>query len=90
MAARPEDRYFKLEKKTLPNGRVVYKSARPINVATKSTDLIVTADEGDRMDIIANNVYGSPVEWWRIAAANKHVNGSLHLRPGFQLIIPQD
>lgn len=83
------DRYLKLETKTLPDGRVVYKSTIPVVVkANPDTDYVIVVNETDRLDIIANTVYGSPHEWWRIAAANKHVNGSLHVKPGTQLVIP--
>lgn len=88
--ARPEDRYVRLETKVLPNGRVVYKSTRPLSIPTLPSDTVITADEAVRMDIIANNVYGSPNDWWRIAAANRRTNGSLYVRPGLQLVIPQD
>ncbi len=89
MIDRPEDRYVKLETTTLANGKVVYKSARPKPIDTTPSDITITAADGDRLDIIANNVYGSPSQWWRIAAANRHVNGSLFLRPGTQLLIPK-
>lgn len=87
---KPEDRYIKLETKILPDGRTVYKSAIPLNVEGDSiTDPVIIANERDRMDVIAYNVYGSPLDWWRIAAANKHVNGSLHIKPGTKLVIPR-
>jgi hypothetical protein len=89
MASRPEDRYVSLTTKTLANGKVVYNSARPINIDPSPTDITVTADETDRMDVMANNVYGEASDWWRIAAANKRVNGTLHLPPGAQIVIPQ-
>lgn len=89
--ARPEDRYISLETKTLPSGRVVYKSAIPIVVPVDDlNDLTMIANERDRMDIMANNAYGSSEDWWRIAAANRKVNGSLHFRPGTTVIIPKE
>mgnify|MGYP003296379362 CR=1 FL=1 len=89
--SRPEDRYRKLETKTLPNGRVVYKSAIPLVVEADSlSDISMVANERDRMDIIAHNVYGSAEDWWRIAAANKRVDGSLHLTPGQTVLIPKE
>jgi hypothetical protein len=87
--AKPEDRYIRLTTQTLADGRVVYKSAIPVTVTTNPlTDLSFTAGERDRMDILANNQYGSSMDWWRIAAANKQVNGSLYIRPGIKLNIP--
>jgi nucleoid-associated protein YgaU len=84
----PEDRYVKLETKTLPNGRVVYRSARPLPIDPGPNDLSFTANERDRMDIIAHNAYGSPVEWWRIAAANRISKGSALIPPGTTVVIP--
>lgn len=86
---RPEDRYRKLETKQLPNGKTVYMSAIPMTVpADPLTDVSIVANEQDRMDIIANNVYGSSQDWWRIAAANKRVNGSMHFTTGQTVLIP--
>lgn len=88
--ANPEDRYVKLEIKTLSNGRRVYKSSRPISVpVNEASDITIYAGDADRMDVIAKNVYGSALDWWKIAAANKHVNGSLHIAPGTKIIIPR-
>lgn len=73
----------------LPDGRTVYKTVRPRVVKTDIQDVTIIADERDRADIIANNVYGSAMEWWRIAAANAKVDGSLHFTPGQEIIIPR-
>ena len=84
------DRYIKLETKVLPTGRTVYKPCIPVSInPDPNTSLIIYAGENDRLDIIGNNVYGSPMDWWRIAAANNRVNGSVHVKPGTQIIIPQ-
>lgn len=86
----PDDRYVELTVKTLPDGRQVYAPARPIKVtADPLTDPNVTANEGDRLDVMAQNVYGSSLDWYRIASANSVGHGSLHLRPGTRLVIPR-
>jgi hypothetical protein len=88
--ARAEDRYISLETKTLPTGRTVYKPCIPISInPDPNTSLTIFASDQDRLDIIGKNVYGSAMDWWRIAAANKRVNGSVHIKPGTPLIIPQ-
>lgn len=86
--ARAEDRYVNLEVQTLPNGRQVYRSARPKNLVATEGDLRVVADEKDRLDIIANNVYGDANEWWRLAAINGRFKGSLHTKPNLEIIVP--
>jgi nucleoid-associated protein YgaU len=88
--ARPEDRYEKLETKTLANGTVVYKPARPKAVDVHDNDITIDVNERDRMDVIANNMYGTPLDWWKIAAANHLTNGSLHITPGTKITIPKD
>lgn len=35
---------------------------------------IVEASEENRLDIISNNCYGSPVYWWAIAMANQFID----------------
>lgn len=88
--SRPEERYVELKTKVLSDGRVVYRTSLPIAIDVDPLNSItVTANERDRLDIIAHNVYGEASQWWRIAAANKHVNGSLHILPGETLIIPK-
>lgn len=87
--SRPEDRYVKLQTKILNDGTVVYRPAIPISVDSNVSDVTFIANERDRMDIIANNAYGSAVNWWIIAAANKRVDGSLHIKPGTKVIIPK-
>lgn len=43
---------------------------------------------GDRMDILANNQYGSPALWWRIMDANPGIIDANSIRPGTILRIP--
>jgi nucleoid-associated protein YgaU len=88
----PDERYVKtLETTTLPDGRVVYKPSIPkVVVGDSFVDTTIVASDQDRLDIIANNVYGSPMDWWRIAAANNNANGTVHVKPGTLLIIPKE
>ena len=90
MTIRSQVRYQnKLETVKLPDGRTVYQTVRPKVIQTDVQDIVITADERDRADIIANNVYGSAQDWWRVASANGKVNGSLHFTPGQQVVIPR-
>lgn len=84
------DRYQNLEAKVLPDGRTVYKPARPSLVRQSITDAVVYANERDRLDIIAQNIYGDAQQWWRLAAINRRANGSLHLKPGTEIRIPTE
>jgi hypothetical protein len=90
MTIRSQVRYQnQLRQVKLDDGRTVYATVRPKVIDTDVQDVIITADERDRADIIANNVYGSAQEWWRIASGNGKVDGSLHFTPGQQIIIPR-
>jgi hypothetical protein len=84
------DRYQRLETKVLPDGRTVYKPTRPAVVQQSITDAVVYANERDRFDIIAQNIYGDAQQWWRLAAINRRVDGSLHVKPGTEIRIPTE
>ena len=73
---------------TLTDGRTVYRTARPTVVETSPSDIRITVGEQDRFDIIAQNVYGSAAEWWRVASANGMVDGSLTVPIGTDIVIP--
>jgi nucleoid-associated protein YgaU len=84
------DRYDKpLEVIQLEDGRTVYRTARPTADSPSPDDVTIVTNEQDRFDIIAQNVYGRSSDWWRIAAANGKVNGSLTLPVGTTLVIPR-
>ena len=44
---------------------------------------------GDRLDTIAYEVYGDATKW-RLIASYNHIKNPLAIRPGMQLVIPQD
>lgn len=90
MPSRAQDRYAtELIVTKLPDGRTVFRTARPKTVSTNIDDVTIVAGERDRADVMANNIYSSPMDWWRIAAANAHVDGSLYFTPGQNIIIPR-
>ncbi len=87
-------RYVKTETKILGKGSLrgegtrVFKSTRPTKIKESIDDLIITADEGDRLDLLANKFYGSSALWFVIASVNNLTNGSMHITPGTQVRIP--
>lgn len=48
-----------------------------------------TCSFGERLDTIANSVYGDSSQWWRIAELNPHVNHLAVLKPGQRIRIPR-
>ncbi len=70
------------------SGTEVFTAARTTKVRPASDDLIITANEGDRLDNLASQFYGSPRLWYVIASVNDLANGSMHVTPGTRLRIP--
>ena len=69
-------------------GTRVFQSTRPTKIEARIDDLIITVNEGDRMDLLANKFYGSPKLWFVIASVNNLTNGSMHIPVGTQIRIP--
>ena len=69
-------------------GTRVFQSTRPTKIEERIDDLIITVNEGDRMDLLADKFYGSPSLWFVIASVNNLANGSMHIPVGIQLRIP--
>ena len=72
-----DSRYFKLETKTYTDldGRVIaYKKRR---ILPNGQDMLimtkVTAQQGERLDLITNRTLGDPEHFWRICDANNVV-----------------
>ena len=55
-------------------------------VPEQNSDIYVISQEGDRLDLLANQFYGNPTLWWYIAQANNI--STMHLEPGTSLRIP--
>ena len=54
------------------------------------SDIYVISNIGDRLDLLANTYYGDVTLWWIIAAANNIGKGTLNIKPGTSLRIPQN
>ena len=84
-----QDRYSTImQHRQLPNGRLVYRSLLPTTISTDVlSDSHIEATDTLRMDRLAANVYGDPLDWWRLAAVNGRFHGSMFFKPGFTIII---
>lgn len=86
-------RYDRTETKILernklrPKGTEVFRSPIPLKVAPSDDDTIITAGDGDRLDRLSSQFYGTPTLWFVIASVN-NINGTMHIKPGTQLRIP--
>lgn len=72
------------------DGKQVYKSTVYPTVAPQSSDLLITANETDYLDTLAQKYYNDSTLWWIIASVNNVGKGRLSLVPGTQLRIPLD
>ena len=68
------------------------KSLKYPFIPERKDDLIVITQIGDRLDMLANTVYGDERYWWIIANANPDVisRDSYALKPGLEIRIPRD
>ncbi len=55
-------------------------------VKEKNSDIYLIAQEGDRLDTLANQIYGSSDLWWFIARVNNLK--TMNVSPGTSLRIP--
>ena len=90
--ASTQDRYeTKVETRRTTDGKLVYRSLRPKSIKPDPlTDLQLSATDTTRMDKVSFNVFGTALDWWRLASINGRVDGSLYFRPGTKIIIPVD
>jgi len=83
-------RYSTNAKQTRWDGKQVYKSTVYPIIAPRTSNLLITSDETDYLDTLAQKYYNDPTLWWVIASVNNVGKGRLSIEPGTQLRIPQD
>ena len=72
------------------DGKRHHKTTINPNIAVDTSDLMIVARQGDRLDILANKYYNNSSYWWIIAEANGVGKGSLFVKPGKFLRIPMN
>lgn len=65
-----------------------YRTAILSDTPTEALPFYYVAQDGDRLDRIANMFYKVPEYWWIIAKANNIANGSIAVSGGTRLLIP--
>lgn len=83
-------RYATNAQQTRWDGKQVYKSTIYPPVSPAPSDILVTAQETDFLDTLAQKYYRDPTLWWIIANVNNLGKGRLSVPAGTQLRIPQD
>lgn len=71
------------------SGKQYYTSAIPENYVSKIFEYTYTARAGDRWDTIAYKYLGNAALWYKVANANNGLNGSIFIKPGKVIIIPE-
>jgi phage tail protein X len=68
-----------------------YATVKYPEIPLSPNDIYVLTNEGDRLDLLAQQYYGDVNLYWIISIANNNLQqNSLLLPPGSQIIIPQD
>jgi len=63
----------------------IYPKIEPSN-----NDTYIITNIGDRLDLLAYKYYNDVTLWWIIAQANNIGKGTLNIKPGTNLRIPQN
>lgn len=71
------------------DGKQYYSSTIPSTQRINVVEYTYTAQIGDRWDTIAYKYLGSAALWYEVASANGAVNGSIFIKPGTIIRIPQ-
>lgn len=68
-----------------------YATVKYPEIPLSPNDIYVLTNEGDRLDLLAQQYYGNSKLYWIISIANNDLQqNSLSLPPGSQIRIPQD
>jgi len=75
--------------KTTESGKRFYSSAIPEDYVPRRVEYTYQARQGDRWDTIAYKYLGSAGLWYKVANANGGLNGSIFIKPGTIITIPE-
>lgn len=76
--------------KRTTDGKRYYSTVIPINPIKDTVEYSIVTRIGDRWDTLAHKYLGSASLWYVIANANNSLNGSIFIKPGTTVIIPQN
>lgn len=81
-------RYNNIDIIKTPEGKRYYKTVIYPQIDPQNTDIYITTNAGDRLDILAHVYYGDVYLWWVLSSANNIPHDTLYPPPGTQLRIP--
>lgn len=70
-------------------GKRYYTTALPAYQEISSINYTITSVIGDRWDTLAYKYLGSAKFWYVLANANRGANGSIFIKPGTVITIPE-
>lgn len=73
----------------MESGKRYYSSAIPEDYIPPQIQYTHKARMGDRWDTIAYKYLGNAALWYKIANANGGLNGSIFIKPGTTIVIPE-
>jgi len=72
------------------NGIYYHETVSDYKVSEGQSDTFITVSKTtNRLDVISNNVYGTPTYWWVIALANNIIDSFAEIPVGTVIRIPQ-
>ena len=86
------NRYSDTPKKTTPKGKQYYREAFINSIPEREGDVYFITENGDRLDLIANEFYNDSSLYWILAAANPIITrrDSYMVEAGKQFRVPVD
>lgn len=75
--------------KKTDEGKRYYTTVIPVDSVEEDINYTYTSRMGDRWDTIAYKYLGNAALWYVIANANNGLNGSIFIKPGTIITIPQ-
>lgn len=73
----------------LESGKRYYSTVIPKSPEFADFPREYVAKMGDRWDTLAYKFYGNPSRWYLLALANSGANGSIFIKPGALIKIPE-
>lgn len=71
------------------SGKRFYSSVIPQTIEIEDSMAEYVSKLGDRWDNLAFRFYGNPAQWYVLANANGGLNGSIFIKPGTKIRIPE-
>lgn len=71
------------------SGKRYYSSTIPADPVRNTIEYTYKARIGDRWDTIAYKYLGNAALWYKVANANGGLNGSIFIKPGTIIVIPE-